>query len=68
MFSTKEVKPYPTMNPIEPFTSEGRTIMYISDDGLTSLHETQSVMSHLVLFASDADEEIEIYAPISAAN
>lgn len=68
MIGGKEQKPFPKIKPNEPPKTDGRTVMFINDDGLVSASEMPCATGQLVLIASDADEEIEVYAPTSPAN
>ena len=70
MYGTKESKQFPTLSPVEPSSIDGRTAMFVNEDGggITSAKDVSGVSAHLILFASDADEDIEYYATTSAAN
>jgi hypothetical protein len=68
MFGKKEAKPFPKIDPVAPTLSHGRTIMSMNADGLVSISETANFIGKLVLWFSDADGDLEIYTPISAAS
>ena len=63
-------KPFPKIAPLEPSATEGRTVMFMNTEGhgLTALDKLPNTLGKLVLFASDAEQELEIYAPTSFAS